>query len=105
MESKPEPKLCSACGVKPRADQRDKSTNTQCSDCKYEGQKRWTMNKAEQEQAQAFQRGVNAMREYFAAAMEKYQRNQMFSGQDVAAIIRRVDGPRFADSAATSPAA
>lgn len=97
MATEPGPKLCSACGVKPRSDQRDKSTNTQCSDCKYETQKKWTAGKSEQEQAQAFQRGVNAMREYFAANMEQYKRNQAFSGPEVAAIIRRVEGPRFGD--------
>ena len=97
-------KICTACKIKPRADQRDKSTNTPCSDCKYEAQKRWTMNKAEQEQAQAFQKGVNAMREYFAMNMERYRRNQMFSGPDVAAIIRRVDGPKFADASISTVA-
>ena len=62
------------------------------------------MNKAEQEQAQAFQKGVNAMREYFAMNMERYRRNQMFSGPDVAAIIRRVDGPKFADASISTVA-
>lgn len=62
------------------------------------------MDKTEQERKKEFLRGVNAMREYFAKNMEVYKRNQMFSGPDIAAIIRRVDGPKFAD-ASISPTA
>ena len=111
MDTKPETKLCSACGQKPRADQREKSTNTQCSDCKYEAQKRWTMNKSGQEQAQAFHRGVEAMAEHVAKAFDVYKARdsggnliQRFGGPEIADIVRRCERPKFTESALSGEA-
>lgn len=99
-----EMKLCSTCGTKPRVNQADDATNLQCRECKYESQKRWTVSKENQKRAEAFVEGVNAMREYLAVNFEPYPPLQKFSGKEIAAIVRRVDGPRpvFADVAAVS---
>ena len=105
MESTPEPKLCSACGINPRVDQREKATNTQCSECKYEGQKRWAMSKAEQEEARAFHKGVEAMREFIASGFDKYGPNQKWTGPQFAHIVRNLKAPVLREVSLPSPVA
>lgn len=59
------------------------------------------MSKAEQEEAKAFHKGVEAMREYLAMNMEKHGKARSFSGEDIAVIIRRVAPPTLVTSPAT----
>jgi hypothetical protein len=96
-----EKKLCSACGKNPRADQRDKSTNTQCSECKYETQKRWTMAKTNQQRNEAMVEGIELMREFLAKQFDNYK-IQHFSGPEIAAIIRRCASPKLPEPAIAS---
>lgn len=57
------------------------------------------MNKTEQEQAQAFQKGVEAMRKHLAVNFDTYAKSlSRFSGPEIAAIVRRVEGPKFRDA-------
>ena len=93
MEKPPEVKLCSACGKNPRVDQKEKSTNTQCSECKYEAQKKWTMNKANQDQAQAFAAGVTATKAYVATEFEQKIRGASINGFEAARLVRVCNGP------------
>ena len=86
-------KLCSACGKNPRVDQREKSTNTQCSECKYEAQKRWTMNKANQDQAQAWAAGVAAAKSFLADQFENAIRGASITGHEAARLVRVCKGP------------
>lgn len=95
METAKEQKLCSACGINPRTDQRDKSTNTQCSECKYEAQKKWTLNKASQEQAQAFAAGVIAAKTFIASEFDNAIRGAQISGHEAARLVRVCRGPAF----------
>src|SRR5580692_10786237 len=97
MESAQEVKLCSNCGKNPRVDQRDKSTNTQCSDCKRESHNRCAMNKAEQDEAKAFHKGVEAMRELIASGFEKYSPIQKWTGPQFATIVRGLKAPQLKD--------
>lgn len=96
-----EPKLCSACGKNPRVDQREKSTNTQCSDCKYDAQKRWTMAKTNQQRNEAMVEGVELMRNYLAKQFDNYK-IQSFSGPEIASIIRRCAAPKLPEAALAS---
>ena len=100
-ESKP--LICTAkdC-TEARADQSPDATNRHCRVHRNEATKRYLMSKAEQDEAKAFHKGVQAMRDYFAANMEAYKL-QRFSGPEIAAIVRRVEGPKFRD--ASLPAA
>jgi|SRR5665213_3570721 len=95
MEKPTEVKLCSACGKNPRVDQRDKSTNTQCSECKYDVQKKWTANKANQDQAQAFAAGVAATKIFVAGQFEKAIRGASINGFEAARLVLACKGPSF----------
>ena len=104
-EPKPETRLCSACKERPRVDQTDGATNTQCTECKYETQKRWAMSKAEQEEARAFHKGVEAMREFIASAFDKYGTNQKWTGPQFAYIVRKLKAPVLREASLPSPVA
>ena len=88
-----ETKLCSSCGINPRVDQRDKSTNTQCSDCKYESQKKWAASKAQQEQAQSFAAGVSAAKELLMNQFRSRVGNAVITGFQAASLIGDCKGP------------
>ena len=98
MEKPTEMKLCSACGKNPRTDQRDKSTNTQCSECKYEAQKKWTLNKANQDQSQAFAAGVAAAKAFVASEFEGKIRGASLNGFEAARLVRACNGPSLPNS-------
>lgn len=101
METTQTLKLCSACGKNQRVDQAEKSTNTQCSKCKYDAQKRWTMAKANQQRNEALVEGVELMREYLAKQFDNYK-IQSFSGPEIASIIRRCAAPKLPEPAIVS---
>jgi hypothetical protein len=89
--------------AEPRADQDPDATNRHCRKHRNEATKRYLMSKAEQEEAKAFHKGVEAMRDHIAANFENYGNYQRWSGAEFAAIVRKVDGPKFRD--ASLPAA
>lgn len=99
-----ETKLCSACGKNPRADQREKTTNTQCSECKYEAQKRWTVSKANQQRNEAMVEGIELMRKYLSGQFDVYK-IQRFSGPEISDIIKRCAPPKLPEPLLASEAA
>lgn len=99
-ETRVETKLCSACKERPRVDQAEGATNTQCTECKYEAQKRWTMSKAEQDYAKAFLAGVKATKDLLASEFANAIRGAMISGTEAARLVRVCRGP-FPTSPAT----
>ncbi len=53
------------------------------------------MSKSEQDEARAFHRGVEAMREHIAVNFDRYGPNQKWSGPQFANIVRRVEAPKM----------
>ena len=86
-------KLCSSCGTKPRVDQKEKSTNTLCSECKYEAHKNWQARKTEQEQSQSFAAGVKAAKDLIAGEFRSKVGNAMITGWQAASLIGECRGP------------
>ena len=98
-EITPEPLKCTVADCQePRADQDPEATNRHCRSHRNEATKRYIMTKMEQDQKREFLKGVAAMREYFAGSMEGYPPLQRWTGAEIAAIMRRVSGPKFPDT-------
>lgn len=85
-------KLCTKCDREPRVDQSEKATNRHCTKCRTEVARAYQSSKLEQENGKGFGRGVQAMRDLIAG--EFYQQGSgMYSGYEIAALIRQAPGP------------
>ena len=93
------PALCTVkdC-AEPRADQSPNATNRHCRAHRNEAQKRYLMTKSEQDEAKAFHRGVEAMRDHVADGFDKYGPNQKWTGPQFAHIVRGIKAPQLRDS-------
>lgn len=105
MES-PQKLICTAkdC-TEERADQSPNATNRHCRKHRNEAQKNYLMGKAEQEEARAFHKGVEAMREFIASGFDKYGPNQKWTGPQFAHIIRNLKAPVLREVSLPSPVA
>lgn len=56
------------------------------------------MNKAEQDEAKAFHKGVEAMREHIAGGFDRYADNQKWTGPQFARIVRNLKPPTLRDA-------
>jgi hypothetical protein len=56
------------------------------------------MSKAEQDEAKAFQKGVEAMREFIASGFDRYADNQKWTGPQFARIVRNLKPPALRDA-------
>ncbi len=61
------------------------------------------MSKAEQDEAKAFHKGVEAFREMVATGFDRYSDNQKWTGPQFARIVRNLKAPQPRD--ASLPAA
>ena len=64
-----------------------------CKKCRAQYQEEYRQTVKQQD----WHAGVAAMREYFAGSMEGYPPLQRWTGAEIAAIMRRVSGPKFPD--------
>ncbi len=83
-----EPKLCAKCGVNPAA-----RNHRWCNPCKANAQREYDEVSERQTEAQAFVRGVNAMREKLAKDMERCPPGATLLAGEVRVWILRSNGP------------
>lgn len=87
-----EVKLCTKCKQRPRADQSEDATNRHCTSCRTEATRAYRAAQMEQENGKGFGKGVQAMRELLAGEFHN-QASGMFSGYEIATLIRQAVGP------------
>lgn len=85
-------KMCTKCAKNPRVDQDDKATNRHCKECKTAATTAWQASKLEQQQGKGFVKGVQAMRDLLAEQFYNLDTG-MFTGYEIAALIRQALGP------------
>ena len=92
-------KLCTKCGTNPRAT--EAGNNPWCKECRAAYQKSYSDAKAKMTESRGFAAGVTAMRWALARRFESFGRG-MFSGLEVADVIRKAPGPGDVDPAVSS---
>ena len=95
----PKPLICTVKDCKEeRADQSPDATNRHCRTHRNEATKKYLMSKAEQEEAKAFHKGVEAMREHIANGFDRPGESQKWTGGQIARIVRNVKPPALRDA-------
>ncbi len=89
-ETAQEVKMCSACGLQPRAAQ--DSTNPHCKGCRAIYARAYRQVSGEMTHAKAFREGVRATRELFANEFANLGGGS-FSGYEIRDLIMQAPGP------------